>query len=568
MTTSALGMDHRRIDFCIFAIPRPHDRGYNTSPLRGFPHSDRQIQTFLLQPWGLRVTILMLCEDSRPERCRRADTSQLVPDASMDSQQVLNVVNKLGLLPGAEKVQAEVRQLQTQISDGKAFTGELLKRDLLTPYQANQILMGTGAYLRVGPYLILERLGEGAMGQVFKARHSTSGQVEAVKVIRKEHVTNTTAVKRFLREVEAASKLNHPNVVGGHDATQADGTYYFVMQLLNGLTLSQYVKKHGPLEAEQACDYMLQTALGLEHIFQAGMVHRDVKPSNLMVLVPDKNKKVTPSNSPNSSISNPGANSRWGQIKLLDLGIARLNEETEASGTSGQLTQLGTVIGTAEHMAPEQALCGSSADTRSDIYSLGCTFYYALAARPPFTGNNSVDIMLKHQLETPPPITNFRQDVPQTVLAILEKMMAKKPDDRYQTPLEVATALQEVLTMGKTASASVAAASQQVPIAQLLTPQADQQAAPVAPASAPQARYAQPVQAGSQMAPTSPPLAQPVAAQHVAPSAEFAFQDRVVEQNLQPYQHQHTRHGLFVFLVLGGICIAFFATMILLWALS
>ncbi|MGF1578699.1 MAG: serine/threonine protein kinase [Gemmataceae bacterium] len=489
----------------------------------------------------------------------------------MDSQQVVNVLLELGLLPEEERVRAEVRQLQTHTSDAKAFTGELLKRDLLTPYQANQILTGKRSYLRVGPYLILERLGEGAMGQVFKARHTTTGQIDAVKVIRKEHVTNTIAVKRFLREVEAASKLNHPNVVGGHDAAQADGTYYFVMQLLNGLTLSQYVKKHGPLEIEQACDYMLQTALGLEHIFQAGMVHRDVKPSNLMILAPDKKKKVTPTDSENATSPLPGGDSRWGQVKLLDLGIARLSEEPDQSDPHSQLTQLGTVIGTAEHMAPEQALCGSSADTRSDIYSLGCTFYFALTGRPPFTGNNSVDIMLKHQLEKPRPANELRSGVPQAVIDILDKMMAKKREDRYQTPLEVATALQDAIATKLNAPIPVATRAPTIPVAHPAPPTPSRQPLAATSYLAGQPDYTQPTQQTAEPTiPTTPPMAHSVSTSTASHATEFAFHDpgAVVEHRLQPYQHQHTQHGFFVFLVLASIGLAFFATIILIWAMG
>jgi serine/threonine protein kinase len=167
-------------------------------------------------------------------------------------------------------------------SDPKALAKELIQRDWLTPYQANQLLNGKGQELVLGSYILLERLGEGGMGQVFKARHRTLGRVSAVKLIRKERLDNASAVKRFQREVRSAAALSHPNIVMAYDADEIAGTHLMVMEYVEGaVDLAKLVKRNGPLGVERACEYIRQAALGLQHAYERGMVHRDIKPANL-----------------------------------------------------------------------------------------------------------------------------------------------------------------------------------------------------------------------------------------------------------------------------------------------
>jgi serine/threonine-protein kinase len=194
------------------------------------------------------------------------------------------------------------------------------------------------------------------------------------------------------------------------------------MQFLDGVDLARLVRQQGRLEVNQACEYIRQAALGLQHIHEHGMVHRDIKPSNLVV-----------------TATQPPV------IKILDLGLARLDEDPSAPSQRVALTRVGTVMGTPDYMAPEQALHSRHADIRSDLYSLGCTLYFVLAGRPPFPGGDAIEKMLKHQLDDPTPIEELRPEVPEPVRAILNRMMAKKKEERYQTPQEVVLALQAFL---------------------------------------------------------------------------------------------------------------------------
>src|ERR1019366_10683080 len=177
----------------------------------------------------------------------------------------------------------EVRQLQGQVADMRELAQELLKRDWLTAYQINQISQGKGAALTLGPFILLERIGEGGMGQVFKARQKMLNRVVALKLIRKECLGNPKVVLRFQREIRAAGKLSHPHIVRAYDADQVNGTYYIAMELIDGVDLARLVHDNGPLPVDQACEYIRQAALGLQHAHERGMVHRDIKPANLLV---------------------------------------------------------------------------------------------------------------------------------------------------------------------------------------------------------------------------------------------------------------------------------------------
>jgi WD40 repeat protein/serine/threonine protein kinase len=317
--------------------------------------------------------------------------------------------------------------LRDQFPDPKALARELIQRGWLSAYQVKQIFQGRAGELVLGPYIIEDRLGEGAMGQVFRARHRMLKRRVALKLVRKERLANPEAVQRFYREVQAAAQLSHPNIVLAYDADHVRETYFFAMEYVDGVDLARLVKESGPLPIATACDYIRQAALGLQHAFERGMVHRDIKPSNLLVTRP--NKKASDSD------AQP-------VVKILDMGLVRVESPIPASGRhAGGLTQLEAILGTPDYIAPEQARDAHSADIRADLYSLGCTFYFLLTGRVPYPGNASVEKLLKHWLEVPQPASELRPDLPAEVDAILRRLMAKRPEDRFQTPAEVAAAL-------------------------------------------------------------------------------------------------------------------------------
>jgi serine/threonine-protein kinase len=309
------------------------------------------------------------------------------------------------------------RTLQGRFPEPRALARELLQRGWLTPFQVNHLFQDRGRELRLGHYLLLERLGEGGMGQIFKARHQLMNRLVAVKVIRKERLADPDAVQRFRREIQMAGQLaGHPHIVIAHDACQIGDTHLLVMEYIEGVDLSRLVRRSGPLPVAQAAAYIRQAALGLQHAHERGLVHRDVKPSNLLVTA------------------------QGSTVKVLDMGLAR-SLGGGAPAALHDLTQSGTVVGTPDYIAPEQSLDPRRADIRADIYSLGCTFYFMLAGKPPFPEGTLAQKLLWHQQVEPPALELSRSDVPAAVSAIIRRMMAKRPEDRYDTPAAVADAL-------------------------------------------------------------------------------------------------------------------------------
>lgn len=324
------------------------------------------------------------------------------------------------------------RTLQGRFADSRALAKQLIQLGWLSPYQVNQIFQAKGSSLVMGSYIILERLGEGGMGIVYKARNWKLGRVVALKVIRREHVANNDAVRRFRREIEAVGKLSHPNIVMALDADTASETHFFVMEYVDGVNLGALLKEKGPPPVPLACEYMRQVASGLQQAYERGMVHRDIKPANLLVQRSTDNSKVS---------SKPV--STWGPvIKILDMGVARIQHEGDSHDSISALTKEGRVVGTPDYMAPEQAVNSAKADVRADLYSLGCTFYHLLTGQVPFPGGTPMEKLLKHRMDQPRPIEQIRPEVPPAVAAIVRKLMAKKADDRYQMPADVVNALE------------------------------------------------------------------------------------------------------------------------------
>jgi serine/threonine protein kinase len=279
-------------------------------------------------------------------------------------------------------------------------------------------------------YRIFELLGTGGMGAVFKAQHQLMERVVALKVINRSLIDHPSAGERFRREVRAAARLCHPNIVTAYDAEQADDSHFLVMEYVEGTDLATLLAENGSLRIPQACDYARQAALGLQHAYERGMVHRDIKPHNLMLTAS-------------------------GQIKILDFGLARFASETapaaaltstetgerSVEATGKALTQIGAVMGTPDYIAPEQATDAHGADIRADIYSLGCTLYELLTGRVLFPGGNALDKVTAHLERQPQPLAELRRDVSPELVRVLSRLIAKNPADRYQTPDEVAQAL-------------------------------------------------------------------------------------------------------------------------------
>jgi eukaryotic-like serine/threonine-protein kinase len=316
--------------------------------------------------------------------------------------------------------EARVRELESWATahqcDPSTLAKEIGRRGWLTAYQLKEIYRGRGAELILGPFVLLELLGEGGMGRVFKAQQTRLGRIVALKVIRREKVTKPQVVLRFHQEITAASKLSHPNVAFALDADEADGLHYFAMEYVEGIDLTKLVRERGQLPVHVACEYIRQAAIGLQHAFEKGLVHRDVKPSNLI---------VTPK----------------GQVKVLDLGLAMLYDNP--GGDDGnRVTQEGLVLGTPDFLAPEQAQNPLGVDIRADVYALGATLYYLLTARVPYEATSPTDKLLQHVTAPPPSLLRYRPDAPPQLDATIQWLMAKRPEDRPQTPSAVAMALQ------------------------------------------------------------------------------------------------------------------------------
>src|SRR5262245_38255607 len=312
----------------------------------------------------------------------------------------------------------------------------LVQRGWLTSYQAEQILEGNAAQLNLGGFRLLEPLGSGGMGQVYKAWQRSLNRIVALKVIRPQLAASHEAVvKRFQREAHAVAQLQHPNIVTVHDFGQVGGTYFIAMECVDGPDLARLVREKGPLTPELALEYARQAAVGLQHAHEVGLVHRDIKPSNLLLAPPGK-ARARPAGG--SGTSRPA----YGLVKILDLGLARIEMEPEGESV---LTREGAMVGTPDFIAPEQARDARAADIRSDLYSLGCALYFLLTGRVPFAGGTSLDKLMRHQTEEPTPVEALKPELTPATAELVRRLMAKKPEDRFPTPADVADALAEVI---------------------------------------------------------------------------------------------------------------------------
>lgn len=290
------------------------------------------------------------------------------------------------------------------------LANQMVQDGLLTPFQAQQLLLGRHKNFVVGKYKILEPIGRGGMGTVFLCEHTLMHQRVAMKMLPRQKKEDSALVARFIREAQAVAVLDHPNIIRAHDLDRSSEKFlYFIMDYVEGISLHDLTCKRGRLDPHHAAHYIAQVAEGLHHIHEAGLVHRDIKPANLLL-------------------------DRTGVIKILDLGLALFQDDDDHI-TERYNDQ--TLLGTADYISPEQTVIGGDVDIRSDIYCLGCTFYSLLTGRVPFDDAMLVQKLIGHQTREPRPVREIRHDVPVELLEILKKMMAKRPQERYQTPLEL-----------------------------------------------------------------------------------------------------------------------------------
>jgi serine/threonine protein kinase len=277
-------------------------------------------------------------------------------------------------------------------------------------------------------YEIVRELGRGGMGVVYLVHNRLMGRHEAIKVISRQLMERPIVLDRFLREIRSVAKLRHPNVVAAYSATRIGESIVYAMEYVEGLDLARLVKTKGPLPVTHACYFTYQAALGLQHAHEQGIVHRDIKPGNLIL-------------------------SRTGEratVKILDFG---LNKATTDDPADHSLTREGQMLGTPDYIAPEQTLDAQSVDIRADIYSLGCTLYYLLSGGPPFRGGSLYEVLQAHHSSEATALNLMRPEVPLELAAVVSKMMAKQPGQRFQKPAEAAQALTPFFKKTSVASA-------------------------------------------------------------------------------------------------------------------
>ncbi len=344
------------------------------------------------------------------------------------------VLSRSKLLPEAE-VQS-LRNRWKEDTDGGETDIDLLKKYLvqkrfLTEYQAALVGRGHAEGFFIGGYVVQDRIGKGQSAGVYKAVH-TSGQVVALKVLPGSRAKEPQVLSRFQREGRLLTQLDHANVVRAYQVGQAGNSHFIVMEHLDGETLDEILNRRKTIPAPEAVRLVHQALLGLQHLHEKRMVHRDLKPANLMVTPPPIPGK------PDSTLECT--------LKILDIGIGRELFDEESTLTQDMnLTTEGAILGTPDYLAPEQARDARGADVRADIYSLGCVLYHLISGRTPFQDKNVMTQMVKHATEKATPLSTLAKNLPDGLEAVVQKMMAKKPDDRYPSPEEAAAALSPFL---------------------------------------------------------------------------------------------------------------------------
>jgi eukaryotic-like serine/threonine-protein kinase len=330
---------------------------------------------------------------------------------------LLPVIRSSGVVNERQLAEIKTKVLQGDYPlDSAALAERLVRDNILTPFQAKRLLSNRPGGLIVGRYIVLDRIGSGSMGRVYRAHHVMMDRVVALKIIAPEIAQNERVVARFQREMKLVGRLDHPNVVRAFDADQINRILYIVMEYVNGMSLGERLKKKGPIPPAEMVDFAAQAALGLAHAHEQGIVHRDIKPSNILL-------------------------SEDRRIKILDLGLGVLMQADSAATFA---TADGIAVGTVDYMSPEQA-CGREVDGRSDLYGLGCSMYHLMSGRLPFPGSSPIERLGKRIGGRHTPITEYLPDVPASFVRVLDKMLAHKPHERYATAAEAAEALQSLI---------------------------------------------------------------------------------------------------------------------------
>jgi serine/threonine protein kinase len=324
---------------------------------------------------------------------------------------------------------AEISQRFVTEDPTEELVSSLVQEGRLTSYQIKQLLAGQTKGLVLGQYRILEELGRGGYGCVYKARHNLMERVVALKVITPDLVQDERIRGWFRREVLASTQLNHPNIVLAYDADEVDGVLFLAMEYIEGLNLEALVKEQGPVPIAVACEMLQQSAKALQFAHEKGMVHRDIKPANLLI--------------PKGAVAELGAHrpqffqagNRPVLVKVVDFGLARLHSSS-ATNTIILQNEKG-FVGTPAYVSPEQARNVHAVDIRSDLYSLGCTFYYALTGQPPFKAATVLETVMQHLEKEPEPLEKHRAEVPPALASMIRRLMAKKSEKRFQTPADL-----------------------------------------------------------------------------------------------------------------------------------
>ena len=330
----------------------------------------------------------------------------------------VDLVRKSELLAGAalDEFLDRHRAAGTLPTTIDPFAASLVREGLLTFFQAKQLKLGRYKRFTIGSkYRLLELIGAGGMGAVYLCEHTLMRRLVALKVLPVEKLEDPSNLERFHREARAVAALDHPNIVRAYDIDHHEKLHFLVMEYVDGNSLQEIIARLGPMDPIRAAHYIAQAAVGLQHAHELGMVHRDIKPGNLLL-------------------------ERTGVIKILDMGLARFFNKPTDCVTEKYDDKC--ILGTADYLAPEQAV-SNTVDVRADIYSLGATLYFLLTGKTPFPDGSIAAKLVGHQSLEPQPIATFRSDVPPALVAVLRKMMAKDRAARYQEPIEAAEALAE-----------------------------------------------------------------------------------------------------------------------------
>ncbi len=333
--------------------------------------------------------------------------------APASTDELTDIILKSGVIE-EPRLRAYLAKLVDPPADLAKLGGLMVRDGILTYFQAEQLLQGKWKRFFIGKYKVLEKLGVGGMGQVFLCEHKLMKRRVAVKVLPVAKAQDPASLQRFYREARAVAAVDHPNIVRAYDIDEDGGLHFLVMEFVDGSNLHDLVKRHGPMEVLRACHYIYGSAVGLHHAAEKGLLHRDIKPANILV-------------------------DRTGVVKILDLGLARFFNPEEDDMLTKKFDE--NVLGTADYLAPEQALDSHDVDIRADIYGLGGTFYYMLTGSPPFAEGSIAQKLLWHQTKEPRAIRDLRPDVPAELVKIVAKMMAKNAADRFQSPADLMAAL-------------------------------------------------------------------------------------------------------------------------------